>query len=141
MRRLILFWSLVAVTPIAAQQRAGTAEGEHIFGMVCAMCHSVQPPAKAAPPMAHVTAFYLRKHADTAAAAAAIAAYLEKPDAARSLLPPMAIERFGLMPAQAHLTPVQRLAVARYVMTLADTAHGRHAGPGGHGGHGKPPGR
>jgi hypothetical protein len=47
----------------------------------------------------------------------------------------MAIERFGLMPAQAHLTDAQRVAVARYVLTLADTAHGQG------GGHRHPPPR
>jgi len=114
----------IAVTPVAAQQKAATADGAQVFTMVCAMCHSVQPPAKAAPPMSHVTAYYLRKHVDTTAAAAAIVDYLKKPEAARSLMPPMAIERFGLMPAQSHLSDAQLDAVARYVLTLADTAHG-----------------
>ncbi len=114
----------LALTPLGAQQQAAPVDGAQVFGMVCAMCHSVQPPAKAAPPMSHVTAYYLRKHGDTTAAATAIVAYLKKPEAARSLMPPMAIERFGLMPAQAHLSDAQLNAVARYVLTLADTAHG-----------------
>jgi cytochrome c len=116
--------TMVAVTPVAAQQQAAATDGAQVFTMVCAMCHSVQPPAKAAPPMSHVTGNYLRKHLDTTAAAAAIVAYLKKPEAARSLMPPMAIERFGLMPAQSHLSDAQLDAVARYVLTLADTTHG-----------------
>lgn len=114
----------IALSPLGAQQQAAPVDGSQVFGMVCAMCHSVQPPPKAAPPMSHVTAYYLRKHADTTAAATAIVAYIKKPEAARSLLPAMAIERFGLMPAQTQLSDAQLNAVARYVLTLADTAHG-----------------
>jgi mono/diheme cytochrome c family protein len=121
----LALFTAMTVTPLGAQERAAAADGAQVFTMVCAMCHSVQPPAKAAPPMSHVTAYYLRKHGDTTAAAAAIVAYLKKPEAARSLLPPMAIERFGLMPAQSHLSDAQLNAGARYVLTLADTAHGR----------------
>src|SRR5690606_36459531 len=109
--------------PLAAQEPAQVSEGEHIFKMVCAMCHSVKPPATAAPPMSHATAYYLRKHGTPAAATQALIAYLKKPTAEQSLLPPMAIERFGLMPAQTHLSDAQLAAVAGYVLTLADTTH------------------
>ena len=75
----------------------------------------------------------MRKYPQPADAAAALAAYVRAPDAAKSLLPAHAIERFGLMPAQSQLNDAQLDAVARYVLTLADTAHvGGHMGHGGH---------
>ena len=81
-------------------------------------------PAEGGPPISHAAAYYLRKHASPDSAAAAIVAYLKEPAAERSLLPAHAIERFGIMPSQAHLSNAQLNAVARYVLTLADTAHG-----------------
>lgn len=138
--RAVRFWTIPLLAlwaaPVAAQETTPPADGQAIFEMVCAMCHSVAPPAKAAPPMSHAVAYYLRAHADADAAAAAIVAYLAKPDAAASVMPPHAIERFGLMPAQSHLSDAQLNAVAHYVLTLADTAHvgggrmHRHGPPG-----------
>lgn len=125
MRTFRLLVSLLALTalPAAAQETAAEREGRAVFEMVCAMCHSVTPPAKAAPPMSHAAAYYLRKHPSPDSAAAAIVAYLKEPAAERSLLPAHAVERFGLMPSQGHLSNDQLGAVARYVLTLADTAH------------------
>jgi cytochrome c len=131
MNRILVAAALAAVAaaPVAGQQ-ADPAEGQRIFELVCAMCHSVQPPAKTAPPVSHAAAYYLRKYGDTGHAAAAMVAYLREPVAERSALPAHAIERFGLMPSQGHLTEAQLQAVSRYVLTLADTAH-VHRGHGG----------
>lgn len=117
---------------LAAQQASPPSEGEQIFKTVCAMCHSVAPPAKLAPPMSHAAAYYVRRHADPVPA---LVAYIKAPAAERSAMPPHAIERFGLMPSQAHLSDDQLTAVAKYVITLADTAHVK-ARPAGN-----PPGR
>jgi cytochrome c len=120
-----------------APQRAQAGEGEQLFNLVCAMCHSVEPPAKTAPPMAHAAAYYVRKFPEPSAAVAAMVAFMKEPSAERSALPAHAIERFGLMPSLAHLSDAQLQAVSRYVLTLADTAH-VHGGHGGsHGGGGK----
>lgn len=131
MRRFLvmLLGGLAGAT--AAGPAAQAQDGEQLFSLVCAMCHSVAPPPRAAPPMSHAAAYYLRAHPSPEAAAAAIVAFLQQPSAERSLLPPHAIERFGLMPAQSHLSPEQLARVARYVLTLADTAHagGHGAGP------------
>jgi cytochrome c5 len=141
-----LFAAFVIAAPAAAQQhggqhaghqegrqgiteqdiqraRAAHPEGAQVFDMVCAMCHSVLPPHKAAPPVSHASAYYLRKHVQLPAAVAAMVAYLKEPAADRSAMPAHAIERFGLMPAQAHLTDAQLRAVARYVLAVADTVH------------------
>lgn len=126
-----IHWAIAAgclalAAPAAGQQPADQhAEGRAVFEMVCAMCHSVQPPPKAAPPMSHAAAYYAQHFADADSAAAAIVAYLKAPSAETSRMPAHAIERFGLMPSQAHLRDAQLQAVARYVLTLADSMHGR----------------
>jgi cytochrome c5 len=125
--RFVSTAALLVAMPAAAQQAAPQPDGAQIFNLVCAMCHSVTPPAKVAPPMSHAAAYYVRKHADSVAAVNALVAYLKEPAAERSAMPAHAIERFGLMPSQAHLPDAQLTAVARYVLTLADTAH---VGPG-----------
>jgi len=131
MRTRGAFFLLVAagLSPLAAQDTTTGPDGAQVFQMVCSMCHSVNPPPKAAPPMSHATGFYLQQHQTREAAAAAIVAYLKQPDSTRSALPAHAIARFGLMPSQAHLTDAQLEAVARYVLTLADTTHRMPMGP------------
>jgi cytochrome c len=126
MRCPILMLALLALSaaPAAAQQAAAQPDGRAVFEMVCAMCHSVEPPAKLAPPMSHAAAYYTRRHSQPDSAVAAMVAYLKEPTAETSAMPAHAIERFGLMPAQAHLSDDQLKAVARFVLTLADSAHG-----------------
>jgi cytochrome c len=106
------------------------------------MCHSVNPPAKAAPPISHAAAYYLRTHGDTEMAVEAMVDFLKDPATERSVMPAHAIERFGLMPPQGHLSDERLRAVARYVMTLAGAGHGHgDHDHGGHGGHDHPPSR
>jgi mono/diheme cytochrome c family protein len=126
---LVLPLLLAGAFPLAAQE-APQAEGEQIFQLVCAMCHSITPPARLAPPLSHAAAYYLRKHPDLAAAAGAMVSFLKDPAADRSAMPAHAVERFGLMPSQGHLSDAQLLSVARYALSLADTAHVQ-AAPGG----------
>lgn len=118
---------LVSASAVQAQNapKPAHAEGEQVFQTVCSVCHSVQPPAKAAPPMAHAAAYYLRRHTNADSAAAAIVAYIRQPAAERSAMPPHVITRFGLMPPHGHLPEAQLKAAARYVLTLADTMHVR----------------
>jgi cytochrome c len=124
MRLMPLPLVLLAVgTTLAAQEPVPAPDGAQLFELVCAMCHSVNPPPKAAPPISHAVAYYLRKHESADSALTAMVAYLRQPEAERSVMPPMAIERFGLMPSQGHLSDAQLLAVARYALSLADSAH------------------
>lgn len=108
-------------------------DGQELFQLVCAMCHTLEPPPNLAPPMSHAAAYYLHGFETEEEAVAAMVAFMREPTEAASLLPAMAIERFGLMPPQAHLSQEQLEAVARYSLTLADTTHGRggmqHDGP------------
>jgi cytochrome c len=120
----LLVLLVIRAATLAAQERAPAApDGAQLFELVCAMCHSVNPPPKAAPPISHAVAYYLRTHESADSALSAMVAYLRKPEAERSVMPPMAIERFGLMPSQGHLSDAQLLAVARYALSLADSAH------------------
>ena len=123
--RVLVGLTVLSAVPAAAQQTPVQPDGRAVFEMVCAMCHSVTPPAKLAPPMSHAAAYYLRRHGAPDSAAAAIVAYLKAPSAESSVLPSHAIERFGLMPTQSHLSEAQLKAVAQYVLTVADTAHVR----------------
>lgn len=104
--------------PAPAQQ-----SGQQIFESVCAACHSVQPPAKLAPPMSHVARHYLEALPDRDEALARIAAWVHEPAADRSLLPAHAIETWGIMPPPG-LDPDQARTVAGFVLTLADSARG-----------------
>jgi len=108
-------------------------DGKAIFELVCAMCHTLEPPPNLAPPISHAAAYYFHRFETEDEAVAAMVAFMREPSEAASILPAMAIERFGLMPPQAHLSQEQLEAVARYSLTLADTTHGRggmqHDGP------------
>lgn len=109
--------------------------GEALFGAVCATCHSVQPPAKAAPPMAMVARRYRESFPAPAEARDAMIRWLSTPAAERSVLPPRAIERFGLMPVQA-LSATDAGRVVDYVLSLEPRAR-RSNDPGGMRGHGE----
>ena len=112
---------LAAAAPAAAQEPV--TGGEATFKAVCATCHSIHPPAAQAPPMAHIARHYL--DADTARTAVIerIVRWVREPANDRSLLPPMARERWGLMPPL-QLPEAQAREVAAYVLTLADPAAG-----------------
>ena len=103
-------------------------DGKAIFELVCAMCHTLEPPPNLAPPISHAAAYYFHRFETEDEAVAAMVAYMREPSEAASLLPARAIERFGLMAPQAHLSQEQLEAVARYSLTLADTTHGRGGG-------------
>lgn len=115
--------SLSLFTPPTLAQDAQSPDGEQLFQLVCAMCHPVSPPAQLAPPISHAAAYYLRMHQDPEATLAAMVAFLREPSEEASAMPPHAIERFGLMPPQSHLSEDQLRAVSRYAISLADTVH------------------
>lgn len=93
------------------------ARGQATARTLCAACHSEQPPAKLAPPLAHVARHYRQALPDSAQAVARLAAWLAAPNADRSLLPTQARDRWGFMPTLP-LPPEQARDVALYVWTL-----------------------
>jgi len=92
-------------------------EGERVFRDVCSQCHTMDPPPNLAPPMSHVARHLREAFTDEDGAVAHVRSYLPSPEAERSILPEMARERFGLMPAQP-LSPELLEAVGRYIWFL-----------------------
>lgn len=97
------------------------ARGQKVFATVCHACHTVDPPPTLAPPMSHVARHYRQAEPAPAAAVQRIAAWVAEPTDARSLLPPQARTRWGLMPPLL-LPAEERVAVGHYVLSLADSA-------------------
>ena len=76
------------------------ARGGELFEQVCTNCHTLTPPPNLAPPMMGVIGHYRDAFDDRDEALDAMVAYLQAPDPEASKLHSMAIERFGIMPAQ-----------------------------------------
>lgn len=128
MRPLTLLALLALFAPAVAAQE-GTPSGELTFRVVCATCHTLNPPYEKAPPMTHIARHYRQAFATEAEGVEAIVQWVMKPDAARSKMPAHAIERFGLMPAFP-LPEAQLREVATYVWSLgAPAATAAPAGP------------
>lgn len=128
MRPLTLLALLALFAPAAAAQDS-TPPGELTFRVVCAACHTLNPPYEKAPPMTHIARHYRQAFATEAEGVEAIVQWVLKPDAARSKMPAHAIERFGLMPAFP-LPEAQVREVATYVWSLgAPAATAAPAGP------------
>ena len=106
------------VGPAAAQRTVAQLEaGRQVVRTVCLTCHTEQPPMKAAPPFAMIAIHYRGAVPDSVAAVARIAAWVRAPARERSLMPAMAIERFGVMPPL--VLPDSLLeAAAVYVLSL-----------------------
>jgi mono/diheme cytochrome c family protein len=99
------------------------AEGQKVVRTLCVACHSEQPPAKLAPPLAHISRRYRMVLGDRDSAIARITAWVQAPAKERALMPSMAIERFGLM-APFPIPEAQRRAAAAYVWSLSEGAAG-----------------
>jgi len=110
---------LLAWTPRAnAQQAAPTIDGKATFDVVCAACHSIDPPHKLAPPMSHVARYYKRHFTTEGEFVDAVVQWVLKPEKERSKMPAHVIENFGIM-AAFPLPEEQLREVAKYVYTLA----------------------
>ena len=96
---VVLGLTCLMATPLLAQE--DVEHGKAVFDAVCSTCHSLEPPHKEAPPLLMIARHYVEAYGDRETAAVAMVAWATEPDAARSALPAHAIERFGLMPAQA----------------------------------------
>ena len=96
----LLACSAVVAGP-ATTGHAGTPDGNTIYTANCKACHAMQPPARTAPPIVALAGRYRAVHGNKADAVKAMVAFMKKPDAAKSVLGPQAVKRFGLMPAMA----------------------------------------
>jgi len=105
-------------------QAALLAQGKQLVSTVCVACHTEQPPPKLAPPLAHVSQRYRMMHqGDRDKAMARIVAWIKAPAKEKSLMPAMAIDRFGLM-APLPLPDDQLRAAAAYLWSLSEGATG-----------------
>jgi hypothetical protein len=137
----------VPLPAVAGVTADDVREGEALFNDICGQCHTVDPPAKLAPPIRHVMRHLRTTFADDGEVLDHLLSYLPSPDAARSALPSMAVERFGVMPPQPLPADILR-KVGAYVLTLDDSRtagagegtrtrmrrHRGHEGARGHGG-------
>jgi len=97
------------------------AEGRQVVRTLCVACHSEQPPAKLAPPLAHISRRYRMVLGNRDSAIVRMTAWVQAPTKERALMPSMAIERFGLM-APFPIPEAQRRAAAAYVWSLSEGA-------------------
>ncbi len=119
--RTLLRFALLAFVGSPARGQDAPPSGELTFRVVCAACHTINPPYEKAPPMSHVARHYRQAFATEAEGVEAIVQWVRQPDPARSKMPAHAIERFGLMPAFPLPEPQLR-EVARYVWSLGAPA-------------------
>ena len=73
-------------------------QGKAVYEKVCIACHNYLPPPKNAPPMLGVSGHYHQTFTDKEQAISHIANFIQQPAKAKSKLPPMAINTWGLMP-------------------------------------------
>lgn len=124
-----------APSPVGVMRQAAAvdtlllAQGKQIVSTLCSACHTEQPPPRTAPPLSHVARRYRMMAGDGDAALARMTAWIAAPSKDRSLMPAMAIDRFGLM-APLPIPEDQRRAAAAYVLSLADAAQGMGHGHG-----------
>jgi len=100
---------------------AQLAVGRQVYDDVCSECHSLQPPPDLAPPLTHIARRLRTELEERPAFIEHVVSHIPDPTEERSLLPAHAIERFGLMPAQA-LSAEQLDGVAAWLWVMADSA-------------------
>ncbi len=110
--------SAAAVTVPVVPEGAPALTGQQVVELVCSVCHSMDSPPLTAPPLTHIARHLREAFSDEDEAVRHMLAYLPAPDQERSVMPPMAVERFGLMPPQP-LPPEMIEAAARYIWGLA----------------------
>jgi mono/diheme cytochrome c family protein len=109
---------LALVATLLEAQATGVPDGKTTFETICAACHSVNPPAKLAPPISHVSRYYKRHFANETEFVEAVVRWVREPDRARSKMPPHVFDNFAIMPAFPLPEPQLR-EVAKYIWTLA----------------------
>jgi len=76
-------------------------QGKAVFDKSCSLCHSYGPPPKIAPPMVGISQHYHDNftNAETEKAIAHMVDFIKNPSKEKSMLLPIGLEKWGLMPA------------------------------------------
>ncbi len=85
--------------PAATEENVGSVDGQAIYERNCQLCHSMQPPSEAAPPIIGLASRYRQVFGNRDEAVSAMVSFMKAPSAEKSSLGPNAVNRFGLMPA------------------------------------------
>jgi len=100
----------------ADQQKAdqNADKGKAVFEKSCSLCHTYGPPPKIAPPMVGISQHYHEnfKDADAEKAVAHMVDFIKSPSKEKSMLLPIGLEKWGLMPAMN--LPDEELRAAAY---------------------------
>lgn len=118
--------AIVAMLSSIGSASAATINGKAVFDSNCAMCHSIQPPPKSAPPLMAISSRYHQQFASRQHAVRYMVEYMKSPSKAKMVTDPLAIEHFGLMP-DIRLGDGELNAVAGWIWDRYD-AEGRRAG-------------
>jgi mono/diheme cytochrome c family protein len=124
-----------------AAERTLLEQGRATYDRICFACHTMTPPPRNAPPIVGLAAHLHARFANRDDAVAHIVDYIRAPSAAKSVLPPQAIQRWGMVMPPLALPEAELRAVASWLWQQYDPAF-QHQMPGmGMGMGGPPPGR
>jgi cytochrome c len=76
-------------------------QGKAVFDKSCSLCHTYGPPPKIAPPMVGISQHYHENftNAESEKAIAHMVDFIKSPSKEKSMLLPIGLEKWGLMPA------------------------------------------
>jgi hypothetical protein len=116
---LSLFLVLTMGIPVAHAENPTPQPGrQDLFTQRCGACHSVYPPPLKAPPALGIARNYRGAVANEDEFVDRIVAFVTAPSQSKSLMPPGAVARFGLMPPLP--LPREELeSIARWMWKLA----------------------
>ena len=124
-----------------AAERALLEQGRATYDRICFACHTITPPPRNAPPIVGLAAHLRERFRTRDDAVAHIVDYVRAPSAEKSVLPPQAIQRWGVVMPPLALPEAELRAVASWLWQQYDPAF-QHQMPGmGMGMGGPPPGR
>ncbi len=97
MKKLLLTISMGFLLIPSAYAATSNVNGQAIFDKNCSVCHSVNPPPKAAPPIVPLATRYRQAFPAKQDGVKHIAAFLKAPSKNKAI-DQNAVSRFGLMP-------------------------------------------
>jgi len=88
-----------ALENVKPEEATPKSKGELVYEKSCKICHPMRPPAGQAPPMLGLSNHYHEMFLEKEKAVAHMVDFMQAPDSAKSVIEPMGLKRFGLMPA------------------------------------------